>query len=359
MIIHSYVRDYEVILEKNFDFLKDLSTISNSFWVVDSNVYSLYNSIFANICKDRLIIFTSTENNKNLENAINICEFISHIKAKRNVTLISVGGGIVQDITGFVASILYRGINWIFVPTTLLSACDSCIGSKTSLNYKSFKNLLGTFYPPKQLHICPLFFNTLSKRDYLSGLGEVIKFNIMSGPFGLKRIEEKFYSLLQRDALTITEFVNSSLLYKKSFIELDEFDKGERIKLNFAHTFGHAIEVISEYIIPHGTAVAIGMVMANSISLERGSLSEEFFNRSNNLLLKIIEIDISLIDKDVDDYISIMSKDKKQIDNSLTAVLISNYASEAVLSVVHDLTRDEIDHAIRTFARIYRHYYVN
>ena len=359
MLIHSHVRDYEVILENNLDFFKDLVAIPNSYWVIDSNVYSLYSSVFANIPQDKLLVFNAIENNKNLESAMNICESISQIKAKRNVTLISVGGGIVQDITGFVASILYRGINWIFVPTTLLSACDSCIGSKTSLNYKSFKNLLGTFYPPKKLHICPLFFKTLTEKDYFSGLGEVVKFNIMTGPSGLKRIEEKFDSILQRDALTVTEFVKSSLLYKKSFIEEDEFDKGERIKLNFAHTFGHAIEVLSEFVIPHGTAVAIGMVMANSISLKRGSLSEDIFNRSNNQLLKIIEIDINLINKTVDDYISIMRKDKKQIDDSLTAVLISKYDTQASLSVVHDITREEIDYAIKTFVGIYRNFYEN
>ena len=138
---------------------------------------------------------------------------MTNIPAKRNAKLIAFGGGIVQDVTGFVANVLYRGIHWTFYPTTLLAACDSCIGGKTSLNYKKFKNLLGTFYPPDQIQICTPFFKSLSEKDFESGLGEVVKFNVMYGEKGIKMVEEYINLLLARDEKTLEEFVYNSLAF--------------------------------------------------------------------------------------------------------------------------------------------------
>ena len=245
MIIHSRFKDYTVHKENSLDFLYQLCKTGNAEFVIDEKVYGLYKKYFSEIPADRLYTIEATEEHKVIDTALAICEKMTQIPAKRNARLISVGGGIIQDITGFVANILYRGIKWTFVPTTLLASCDSCIGGKTSLNYKNFKNLLGTFYPPDDIHICPAFFDTLSERDFESGLGEVVKFNIMAGKKGLDNIEKNIDLLLERDYNCLQHFVESSLSFKKDFIEQDEFDRGERIKLNFAHTFGHAIETVT------------------------------------------------------------------------------------------------------------------
>lgn len=354
MKIKSSFKEYEVIMEKDLQFIDSLLTIENSQFVIDQNVYNLYKEKFEAIPVESLILIEANENNKIIDTALAICEKMTEIPAKRNAVLISVGGGIVQDITGFVANILYRGVKWIFVPTTLLAACDSCIGGKTSLNYKSFKNLLGTFYPPDELHICSAFFQTLSDKDFASGLGEVVKFNIMSGESGLCGIESNIDSLLERQEAVVNAFVESSLLFKKDFIEVDEFDRGERIKLNFAHTFGHAIEVITNYVIPHGTAVAIGMIMANSLSAKRGILSEEFVERSRNLLLKVIDIDVSLLEAPVDEYIAVMRKDKKQTSDSLTAVLMAEQTDGYELFIVKDIQKEEVDFAVKSFVECYK-----
>lgn len=353
MIIKSNIKDYEVFFEKDKNFIEDLASKENTQYVIDQKVYTLYMNLFSNIPKDRLIIIEATEEKKVLDTALDICEKITEIPAKRNATLVSIGGGIIQDITGFVANIIYRGIKWIFIPTTLLAACDSCIGGKTSLNYKKYKNLLGTFFPPNEIHIFPEFFKTLTEKDYKSGLGEVVKFNIMSGIEGLDSIENYIDVLLQRDEKIIIQFVENSLFFKKKFIELDEFDRGERIKLNFAHTFGHAIEVVTKYEIPHGTAVAIGMIMANYISYNRGYISETIINRSEKVLLKVITIDVNLLIKPLELYIDAIRKDKKQINESLTAVLITKYSSYGELSVMHDITIAEIDAAIHYFINLY------
>lgn len=353
MQIKSSLKSYEVIFEKNLSFLNDLAQIPNAEFVIDQNIYYLYQDWFKDISIEKLFVVEATEQKKILDTALDICERITGIPAKRNATLVSVGGGIVQDITGFVANVIYRGIHWIFIPTTLLAACDSCIGGKTSLNYKKFKNLLGTFYPPDKIHICSEVFVTLSERDFYSGLGEVIKFNIMAGEEGLQNIENSISKLLIRDRETVDRFVESSLLFKKSFIEIDEFDRGERIKLNFAHTFGHAIEVVTDYEIPHGTAVAIGMIMADYISLNRGLISKEIVERSEKILLQVINIDSEILNKPLADYLKAIRKDKKQISDSLTAVLITQYGSESDLQVVHDVKEKEIEDAIKYFLDIY------
>lgn len=352
MIIHSRFKDYEVHMESDLNFLSQLTKTENAEFVIDEKVYGLYQQYFKEIPNERLYLVEATEEHKVIDTALAICEKMTEIPAKRNARLVSVGGGIIQDITGFVANVLYRGIAWVFVPTTLLASCDSCIGGKTSLNYKKFKNLLGTFYPPDELHICPAFFKTLSERDFKSGLGEVVKFNIMAGQDGLKNIEDNIENLLLRDEECLQRFTQSSLAFKKDFIEVDEFDKGERIKLNFAHTFGHAIETVTQYEIPHGTAVAIGMIMANHVAEKRGMLLPATARRSEKVLLKVIDISIDLNDYPIEQFISAMRKDKKQTDGHLTAVLMTNVAKD--LQVVHDLQIDEVAVAVDYFIDIYK-----
>ncbi len=343
MIIKSKTKDYEVKIHKSLSFITELAIDDNTMLVVDKTLYELYEDHFKDLKPNRLFVLEALETNKTVDMALQICEVMTEIPAKRNARLVSFGGGIVQDVTGFVANILYRGIQWVFVPTTLLASCDSCIGGKTSLNYKHFKNLLGTFYPPDEIHICAEFFQTLSERDYQSGLGEVVKFNLMFGLKGLERIEQKMDALLSRDKDTLDEFVENSLLFKKDFIEEDEFDRGVRIHLNFAHTFGHAFETISDYYIPHGTAVAMGTIVANRVSLSRGLLEESLVQRSEAVLKKIIHIDLSGVDFDLEKIIQAIRKDKKQTSTDLTAVLMYD---DFKLKIVHDLKPDEIPGAI-------------
>lgn len=353
MIVHSKFKDYEVHLEEDFTFFNAIKQTENAQFVIDRKVYELYKDLFSDIDAEKLLLIDATEENKVIESALAICEKITNISAKRNSVLISVGGGIIQDITGFVANIMYRGIKWIFIPTTLLASCDSCIGGKTSLNYKKYKNLLGTFYPPDDIFICPRFFMTLTESDFKSGLGEVIKFNLMDGNDGLVRITKQIDALLTREFLTMNKAVRNSLNYKKVFIEEDEFDKGERIKLNFAHTFGHAIETVTNYQIPHGTAVAIGMIMADSISVYRGLLDQNYTLEAEKLLLKVIDVPKDIVHFDKKMFVDAIRKDKKQIGNSLTAVLLIDAAQSKELIIVHDITVEEINYAIDYFHNLY------
>ena len=340
--IHSHTKDYQVQVHGDFSFLENLKSIANSFFVIDKKVYDLYSTYFSDVSSDKLFLIDAIEENKNIQTALQICEEMTAIPAKRNSTLVSLGGGIVQDITGFAANILYRGIHWEYVPTTLLASCDSCIGGKTSLNYEHYKNLLGTFYAPDEIHICSKFFQTLSERDFESGLGEVVKFNVMMGMEGIEKIEKDMPAILQREPAAIDAYLFRSLSFKKNFIEVDEFDRGERIKLNFAHTFGHAFEVMSHYDIPHGTAVAMGTIAANRVSVRRNWLGSSTASRIEKLLLKIIHIDLNHLNVDLDILIDAVHKDKKQTGTGFTIVLMREEDNNVNLEVVRDATRDEI-----------------
>jgi len=345
MKIKSYLKEYSVVIEPDFSFFSELKHKKNYLLVVDRNVYDLYRTLlFDGVDESCLFVVDAIEENKTMDTVLQICEKFTTLAAKRNALLISVGGGIIQDITGFVANILYRGIHWIFVPTTLLACCDSCIGSKTSLNYKQFKNLLGTFYPPDELHICADFFRTLSDLDFKSGLGEVVKFNVMSGVDGVDQLEHDIDLLLARDTDILNQCVEKSLNFKKPYIEEDEFDKGVRIFLNFAHTFGHAIESVSAFKVPHGSAVAIGMLIADRISVSRGYFDAVLANRIEKICSKILTLDLKSEYFDLESIIHAIQNDKKQTSDSLTAVLLSD---DMKINIHSDIQDSEIGEAFR------------
>lgn len=341
MIIHSTFKNYSLSICQQENFISELISDENGFFVVDSLVYDLYKeNILRNIDSTKIILVEAIEENKTIDTVLNICEAMTKLPQKRNIHLISVGGGIIQDITGLVANILYRGIKWTFIPTTLLAACDSCIGGKTSLNYKNYKNLLGTFYPPDNIIVYPAFFRTLTERDFCSGLGEVVKFNVLRGKERIDQLENDIDRLLNRDEETLEDYILSSLNFKKTFIEKDEFDHGVRINLNFAHTFGHAIESVSKYEVPHGTAVAMGMIVANSISVSRNIFDVSVQDAVEVLVKKIIVIKYDFKNVEIADIIDAIRKDKKQVNDNITAILLDNNME---LHRVNDTTEKEIE----------------
>ncbi len=350
MEIKSRFKTYDVNFVQNLDEITALSKEKESFFVLDKKIYNLYKDELPLFAEDCLYLIEADETKKNMDTALAICEQMTAMSSKRNTHLVSIGGGITQDITGFVATSLYRGIRWTFYPSTLLAACDSCIGGKSSLNYKGFKNLLGSFYPPDHIRIYPTFFRTLSKRDYCSGLGEVVKFNIIAGADGLLRIERDIDDILAHDYVKLQEYIKTSLEFKKKFIEEDEFDRGVRVLLNFAHTFGHAFEVGSHYAIPHGSAVALGMITANAISVQRGYMEQTIATRIENVCRKILsEIRIDPECFQMEYLLEAIHKDKKQTSKDITAVLIYKDSS---LKVFHDIREEEIKLAVEKMLQV-------
>ena len=320
--IKSNIHNYQVDFKENLSFIKTLLKLEKAIFVIDKNVYKLYKKEFKNISKDKLLLLDAIEEKKTLKSVQKIYEFLAKEDAKKNITLISVGGGITQDITGFVASTLYRGIRWIFIPTTFLAQADSCIGSKTSLNFKSYKNIIGGFYPPHQIYVAPKFLQTLNKKDFYSGIGEVIKFALLKEkyPKNIDKIIDMVESLkADKNQLQI---IRKTMSVKQEYIATDEFDTGKRNLFNYGHCFGHALENASHYKIPHGIAVTIGMIYANIVSYERGLISKKVFNKLNNkLLLPNIYIKLKLSYFDENILLESMKNDKKRVGKDLTIVI--------------------------------------
>jgi 3-dehydroquinate synthase len=311
MIIKSHAKKYSAEI-KDAIYIAAMLKKPCKLAVVDGKVYDLYkNSLLAGLKNESLYLFDAVEKNKTAASALKICKKMAETGFKRSDELISIGGGIVQDVTGFSADIFNRGVKWTFIPTTLLAQADSCIGGKTSLNFSSYKNILGTFFAPDNIYICLDFVKTLEKDDYLSGMGEVAKFNIMSAGDGIGLLEKNMKKLLSRDTKTLKFFVERSLSFKKKFIEEDEYDFGVRNLLNFAHTFGHAFEKVSKYAIPHGQAVTLGMISANNISFARKILGKEMKERIEKICLNFVSVKMKKDWFQTAGIIEAVKKDKK------------------------------------------------
>lgn len=342
--IKSAIRDYKVHFSENSDFLHELEKSEQRFYVIDSNVWEIYSQkLFSNIDKARVVVLPIHEERKNIDTVMEIYDALMSCAAKRNLTLISIGGGITQDITGFVASTLYRGLKWIFIPTTLLAQADSCIGSKTSLNYKNYKNLVGTFFPPNDVYLSTHFLETLQSCDFYSGLGEVIKLHLMGGKDYVYSLSQDMDKIVEREPQCLLQAINNSLKVKLNYLEDDEFDTGRRNLLNFGHCFGHALETTSEFIIPHGQAVLIGILFANIVSRNRGLLAPNMFEElRQNLLEPNIVIRPTKTSMDVDSIYAAMKMDKKRISEGLVLVMMfGNYE----MCKVEDVSYNELKQA--------------
>ena len=320
--VKSALRDYQVKITESIDFMRDLEAINDRFYVIDSNVWGLYRQqIFQDIDPSKVMVLPIHENRKNLTTVMEIYDELMLRAAKRNMTLISIGGGIIRDITGYAASTLYRGLNWIYVPTTLLAQADSCIGSKTSLNYKNYKNLVGTFFPPNSIYLSPSFLKTLREEDFCSGLGEVIKLHLIGGAEHVKTLLGRIDQICRREPSALLDAITGSLNIKLGYLD-DEFDAGKRNLLNFGHCFGHALEATSNFDIPHGQAVMIGIVFANVVAKNRGLMSKRFFtNLNEEVLLRNIVSRPTADTLDLERIYSTMKMDKKRIGDGLTLIM--------------------------------------
>ncbi|MBM9577304.1 3-dehydroquinate synthase [Leptospira sp. 201903070] len=319
--IKSSQKNYEVVFNKDiFDVLNVLLR-EDTFFVVDSKIYSLYFKHWVGIdaLDKRLFLIEAEEKNKNIESAQKLIENLVTGGIKRNSSIVAIGGGITQDIVCFTASILFRGVPWIFIPTTLLAQADSCIGGKSSINFKSVKNLVGTFYPPDKIYIDSIFLNSLTKDDIKSGIGEMYHYYLYSS----SDLAHKLHLMREEiflDRSLLIEFIRESLTIKKKVIEIDEFDRGERRKFNYGHTFGHAIEALTNYRINHGQAVTIGMDLANFLSYRLGFMPESDYSFIR-ALLKANFPEASFSDFSIDDYCNLLNKDKKNVNANLTCIL--------------------------------------
>lgn len=306
-----------------------------------------YFSSFLSTSGSDYITIPAIETAKALGEMPGIIEKLRQRKISRNTTLVAFGGGVIQDIVGFLASIYMRGIPWIYVPTTLLAMADSCIGGKSSINVGSYKNIVGTFYPPRSVEIDPGLTRTLSLEQRVAGLCEAAKICFCRGGESFGEYMDLSPSIAS-DVETLTRILEVSLQAKKWFVEVDEFDRGERMLLNLGHTFGHALEAASGFRIAHGVAVGLGIVAAQALATRlghiyaAGSSTEQLMRHIKGLLRGVPDLDAALAAITVTDLVDAFSSDKKHSREEFTLILInSNNHVERVM-----LRRDDSSLAI-------------
>jgi 3-dehydroquinate synthase len=234
------------------------------------------------------LILPDGEAHKTLASASAIFDALVAIKAKRDATLIALGGGVIGDLGGFAAACYMRGIRFVQVPTTLLAMVDSSVGGKTAVNHAAGKNLIGAFHQPSLVLADLSTLQTLPEREYRAGLAEVVKYGaILDGEF-LDWIDANATGLNSRDPLALMHAVRLSCQHKAAIVARDERETGERAHLNFGHTFGHAIETLTGYTeFLHGETVAIGMQLAARLSVALGRLSTADAERLERVLVKL------------------------------------------------------------------------
>ncbi|MBF0419905.1 MAG: 3-dehydroquinate synthase [Magnetococcales bacterium] len=303
------------------DLLDDIGEVlqGTPHCLVDANIARLYSApLAAVLAHPNTLIIESTEGNKSINSVIPVIERLVENKIRRGHVLVAIGGGIIQDITCFIASTLLRGVEWRFIPTTLLAQADSCIGSKSSINLGEVKNILGTFNPPKHIWICPAFLDTLEPKEVRSGIGEILKVHAIAGQAAFDNLKKDF-GLLAQDRQILLTYIRSALLIKKKYIEIDEFDQGVRNIFNYGHSFGHAIESATHFAIPHGVAVTMGMDIANHIAVLRGLLAASHRDRMHDVFRKNYQdfIHVPIV---LEDMLGALMKDKKNTATELMLI---------------------------------------
>ena len=323
--VKSKIKDYSV----NFVSLSEIYKLIGEDYhlaVVDKNVAHC----FPEFGLGDLIVVDTNEDLKSWRGLEKIFDKFAAKKVNTQTKLVVIGGGVLQDAVGFCASVYCRGIEYYLVPTTLLSQIDSCVGGKTSINYGSRKNILGTFYPPCEILICEEWLDGLSKENFCSGLGELLKFDILRN----KIQESKVIDLINENK-NVLYHIHESLNYKISVLEIDEFDKKERKFLNFGHTFGHALEITSKYKLSHGCAVAIGCLVALRVSELSYNYNYKDYSATLNIVKKLLENTAS-VNQEWFDYESLMEcvKSDKKNTGCVNMVLIKD--NQPVIQKIED-----------------------
>ncbi|TQV74628.1 3-dehydroquinate synthase [Aliikangiella marina] len=259
---------------------------------------------------------------KNLESYQKVLDFLIENQFRRNDTLITLGGGVIGDLGGFVAASYQRGMGFIQVPTSLLAQVDSSVGGKTGVNHPLGKNMIGAFYQPKAVIIDTATLDTLPDREYYSGFAEVLKYAMLGSKEILSSLQDDISAILARDKNVLSDIVYYSCLMKAEVVAADEREQGQRALLNLGHTFGHAVEKVTEYKqYLHGEAVAIGIAMALNLSADRGLVSEERRALYLQLIEKLKLPSKTSLPLSVDELINAMRLDKKNLSDSFRLVL--------------------------------------
>ena len=309
-------------------FLQDRKYIA----VISEKVEKLYGTQL-NIPEENKFILKDGEKEKNFKNYKKILEKALKMKLTRKDAMVAIGGGVAGDITGFAASTYMRGIDFIQVPTTLLSCVDSSVGGKTGIDTGFGKNLIGSFYQPKIVFINPKFLKTLDERQFKTGMGEVVKYSFIEKSCKCDEelnltnfLSEKSEQILARDEKILSKLIEICIKLKISVVEKDEKESGLRRILNFGHTYGHAVEKITKYKkFTHGEAIVEGMKFAFKLAVKRNLIDKNYMFLAEDVIKKYNFREIPQFN--IDKMITLMQMDKKALSDKIVFILPTDYST--------------------------------
>ena len=314
IIIKSRQGDYKVDFVSSVSELSELSVSNETFLVADALVYDLYSAKLGKLTELPTYLVEATEQTKTIDGVSSLVDWLLQNKATRSANIIALGGGVIQDLVTFTAHIYYRGVSWTFLPTTLLSQSDSCIGAKCGINVLPLKNQLGVLHSPSHIVICSEFLETLPAIEIDSGYGEIYKLSLTGGGEFFDVLEKEITDNGHRNT-EILELTRLSLISKQEIIEEDEYESDLRRVLNYGHSFGHALEALTQNQVPHGIAVMWGMDIINFLGEKWGISNPEVVVRVRLLIENTVDFQIENMPS-AGDFVQMLGRDKK-VENGL------------------------------------------
>ena len=344
-------KTYPIVIGKDFiftaaswEFLKPTTSI---VIITQASIAQRYLSMLKAVLQHfpvLVVLINEGENYKNLNTVTEIADKLQEAKIPRDALLIALGGGIVGDITGFVASIYQRGVDFIQVPTTLLAQVDASVGGKTGVNLGPAKNMLGTFYQPERVLIDVTLLKSLPAREYAAGLAEILKYGLILDPVFLQRLLNEQEAIKAQDQELLIELIYRSCELKAAVVKTDEHDYGRRMILNFGHTFAHALESYYDYTrFLHGEAVALGLLLALKLGAALG------FDDNNRIYPKVknwlavqglpYELPTDLHGAE---FIALMALDKKKVGARLRFIILETVGRTKIVENVPESLLQQI-----------------
>ncbi len=345
---------YEIYIKNNFEglvpMLHTLAMKGRKLCLVcDSTVAALYRDMVLSLLEEDgffciSYVFQAGEASKKLSTVEKLYELLIQNSFDRNDVLLALGGGVTGDLTGFAAATYLRGIRFVGIPTTLLSMVDSSIGGKTGVDFKAYKNIVGAFHQPSAVYINISTLETLPEREFLAGMGEVVKHGFIKDTAYYTFLAEHTKEILAGEPETLRSMIFRSLCIKRDVVERDPKEKGERALLNFGHTVGHAVEKLNDFSLLHGECVSAGMVVAAELSVLRGSLSQEQAAKVKELL-QAFGMVTTVTPLEKEELLSVCHRDKKADGSKIKFVLLQDIGDAYIDPEVSD---DEIWAAFQT-----------
>lgn len=335
-----YMRD---IIDENIFLNLDTNAYDAVFIITEKVIFDLYQTHGIFQKGFQVIKIENNQSIKTLEKTQIIINELTKSGCNRNSLIIGLGGGVIMDFSGFIASIYMRGIHHVFIPTTLLGMVDAAIGGKTGVNTKFSKNLIGTFKNPECVYIDSIFLKTLNKQDMIDGFAEIIKYGLIKDKNLFFKSIENFQScIIHENSEILDKIIKKCCEYKIDIVQQDQFEKNQRMILNFGHTIGHAIEKYYNYeYLTHGQAIYYGMNAANFISWKLNYITDEQFQTINNFIREVPLSDIS--DLKIENLIKNLKFDKKQKWNKNQFILLNDLGNCFITNEVpHNIIEESI-----------------